>query len=225
VLWQEQQQQWPVPQYEEQELLDGPQLPTPPPSQQEGLAGSSTDNPAQHPVPDSPPATPMPGEQNNAQTLTDPTVSSNVPGRKAGAPLTCAECSYTCKHKTEMRRHVDSVHHGIPRYRCDLCDIGVNDASSLSKHKKSAGHLRKLGQSSGQAALPAQRYGCRSCYGAGKKSQVFSRSDHLKRHLKSCRNCTLLGNGLPAGFKDGPRGMAYGLLKEGHDDVFAEGER
>lgn len=205
-----------------QMLADIPLLPSPPPPPQQPFmppyapAGPSTVNPAyQQPMPDfmpapvpaqelAPPEQPQPEAQQPPAVTTTRRLPTRAAVRKEKPVQTCEEpgCEYKSINKEEFRRHVESVHQGIRRHHCDICNSNFNDASGLSKHKSSLKHKDQCRKSG--VAFTDVVFECPECRKHGKEARN-PRSDQLKRHL--LENCEYTGRAFPEGFHAGYGGM------------------
>jgi Zinc-finger of C2H2 type len=168
--------------------------------------------------------TPAPGSGNQQRQLGAGRPSCNnqdqQPRRKRATAmknkpiLQCEKCSYKTANKEEMRRHSDSVHNGIRRHRCDVCNISVNDPSGLSKHKKGKKHKQNVREQEREKGIVSHRkefeYQCPECKKNGRLWR-HPRSDHLKRHFLG--NCPYTNGALPDGFIDGAGGMDKGKVE------------
>ncbi|KAF7512454.1 hypothetical protein GJ744_001389 [Endocarpon pusillum] len=134
-----------------------------------------------------------------------------------------AGCSYKSCNKEEFRRHTESVHQKIRRHHCDICDSNFNDASGLSKHKKTDSH-RQRAKAQGIELGGKTMFACRFCINHGVNPTKFRRADHLKRHLRECKNCEKKEDGLPVGYGGGIGGMSNGALRDGPGFVFVHSE-
>ena len=76
----------------------------------------------------------------------------------------CKVCSYSASEKNTLKRHTDSVHHGVKPFECDMCCYSASDRASVRIHKETVHKGLKP-------------FKCDMCtYSAGRK-------DTLKRHV------------------------------------------
>ena len=162
------------------------------------------------PVPEQESATPTPQPQPAAQR---PAQSNTRRPRARQArrdrPVQkCDRCEYSNSNREEIRRHIESVHLKIRRFPCGICDAHINDASGLSKHKKSIKHRRRCQE----LGIPFEGnflFECPECRRHGKESRN-PRPDQLKRHL--LQYCEYSNHAFPAGFHSGKGGMNRGIV-------------
>ena len=157
----------------------------------------------------------QPGAEQNPRA--PPNSNGRTRRAKAARPKTvaqCPQCPYKSANKEEMRRHTDSVHNGIRRHRCEVCQVNMNDPSGLSKHKKGKKHRAKVvALERAQGIFRTTKeivWQCPRCKERGKESH-HPRPDHLKRHLLD--HCPYGDHKLPTGFRDGPGGMSAGRIE------------
>ena len=59
-------------------------------------------------------------------------------------PLLCELCDYTCSLKSNLKRHILSVHEGNKPFKCDICDYSCSQKSSMNQHVLSVHEGNKL---------------------------------------------------------------------------------
>ena len=55
--------------------------------------------------------------------------------KKSVGLFACLQCDYTSNNKTNVIRHMQSVHEGV-QFDCDMCEYKATHLSSLWRHKK-----------------------------------------------------------------------------------------
>ena len=63
---------------------------------------------------------------------------------KGNKPFKCNICDYSCSTKSDLNRHVASVHEGKKPFKCDICDYSSSRKGDLIKHVASTHEGKKV---------------------------------------------------------------------------------
>ena len=55
----------------------------------------------------------------------------------------CDICDYNFSLRTDMKRHMASVHEGVKPFKCDICDYSCSEKGSMKRHVASVHEGKK----------------------------------------------------------------------------------
>ena len=58
-------------------------------------------------------------------------------------PYQCESCEYSCRRKSDLRTHTDSVHRRLKPFLCEICSFTSSRRDNLRNHIRSVHHQEK----------------------------------------------------------------------------------